>query len=169
MGAEVYAKYFPFEEYYNKVVVPLNPRRFRQHGDMFVCPMHDDHDPSLGVIRKKSGAEICHCFGCNYWGDVVKFHQSFCQKYLHRYMSGEDVLKDLSRIFGVNYDSLPALSGGMEGDRQLRQENEMLKAFDGFDIGNYKYMISKGKKERKGVAYFNTLMMVMTSRVKETE
>ena len=168
MGAEVYAKYFPFEEYYNKVVVPVNRRRFHQSGDMFVCPMHDDHDPSLGVIRKKNGIEVCHCFGCNYWGDVVKFHQSFCQKYLHRYMSSYDVLKDLSRIFGVDYESLPKGSG-LEEDKQLRQENEMLKAFDDFDIGDYKYMISKGKKEKKGIAYYNTLMMIMTAKVKESE
>ena len=45
----------------------------------------------------------------------------------------------------------------------------MLKAFDDFDIGDYKYMISKGKKEKKGIAYYNTLMMIMTAKVKESE
>ena len=50
-----------------------------------------------------------------------------------------------------------------------RQESELLKAMDDFDIGDFKYMITDGKRKKKGVGYYNTLLMVMVAKMKENE
>ena len=40
---------------------------------------------------------------------------------------------------------------------------------DSFDIGDFKYMVAEGKRQGKGIGYFNTLLMVMVNEVKENE
>lgn len=39
-----------------------------------ICPFHEDHNPSFSINREK---QYCHCFGCNFSGDVIKFAQRF--------------------------------------------------------------------------------------------
>ena len=37
-----------------------------------LCPWHDDHDPSLGLVEG-SGKNYCHCFSCGKGGDVIEY------------------------------------------------------------------------------------------------
>ena len=164
-----YSEYFPIEEYYEKVVIPINPRRYKIITGKMICPMHDDHDPSLGIIKKKSGTEICHCFGCNYWGSILEFHQAISKKFFKKYLEPEGALKDLCRIFNVDYNSLPVGDLSSIEDKGIRQENELLKAMDEFDIGDFKHLIAEGKRQKKGIGCFNALLMVMISEIKESE
>lgn len=164
-----YSKYFPVEDYYEKVVIPINPRRFRVVGDKMICPLHDDHDPSLGVIRKKDGNELCHCFGCNYWGNVVRLHQSIRKKYFNKYITPVDSLKELCSMFNVDYNKLPLDDTSLIEDRDTRQEQELMKSMDSFDIGDFKYLVQEGKRANKGIGYFNALLMTMVSVVKSQE
>ncbi len=39
-----------------------------------LCPFHDDHKPSMGVVPAKG---IFHCFVCGAGGDVISFVQKF--------------------------------------------------------------------------------------------
>ena len=161
-----YSKFFPVLDYYEKVVVPINPKRFRVSSDKMICPFHMDTDPSLGVIVKKDGRELCHCFGCNYWGDIIRLHQSVSKKYYRKYLEPEESLVELCRIFGVSIDSVPAI-GTPGGDLEERQESDLIKAMEGFDIGDFKYLIQKGKKEKRGIGYFNALTMSMVDTIKK--
>lgn len=164
-----YSDYFPIEEYYRRVVQPINKHfKIVNSGSkvMMVCPFHNDHDPSLGIVKKKSGEELCHCFGCNYWGDIVKVHQNIVKKYQARYISPEDSLVELCKIFDVNRDSLPVEDLSSIEDMGIRQENELLKAMDDFDIGDFKYLITEGKKKGKGIGYYNALLMTMVGQYK---
>ena len=167
-----YSEFFPIEEYYKRVIQPSSRNykiSYSGNRPMMVCPFHNDHDPSLGIIKKKSGEEICHCFGCNYWGDIVKVHQDFNKRIKGRYVKPEDALIELCNIFGVSRDSLPVDDLGSIEDKGSRQEYGLIKAMDSFDIGDFKYMIAEGKRQRKGIGYFNTLLMVMVNQVKENE
>ena len=167
-----YSEFFSIEDYYTRMVMPSN-RRFKKEVSgskvMMVCPFHNDHDPSLGIIKKKSGEEICHCFGCNYWGDIVKVPQDFVKRYQNRYINPEESLVELCNIFDVDRDSLPVENLKDIEDMGSRQESELLKAMDDFDIGDFKYMITDGKRKKKGVGYYNTLLMVMVAKMKENE
>ena len=164
-----YSKYFPVREYYEKYVIPINPNRYRMTTDKMVCPVHNDHDPSLGIIRSKSDGEVCHCFGCNFWGNIVELHQKINRRHFKKYLSDEEAKKDLCRIFNIDYNSLPKEVNEGTIEKGLRQEIALNQAIEGFDIGDFKYLIQEGKKNKKGLNYFNTLMMVMVNEVKESE
>lgn len=166
-----YSKYFPVREYYRKYIIPINPSRYRESstGKMMVCPVHNDHDPSLGIVHLKKEGEICHCFGCNYWGNVVELHQRVNRRLFKKYLSEEDAIRDLCKIFEIDYNTLPKEVSVKDLERGLRQEIALNEALEGFDIGDFKQMITEGKKKKKGIAYFNTLMMMAVNEVKESE
>lgn len=151
-----YNSIFPIEEYYRKVVIPINPRKYYigSSGKM-VCPLHNDINPSLGVSHGK-----LHCFGCDYWGDIVKFHRNVSYKHLDKRMTYEESKKDLCRIFDVDYKSLPS-EEELVLDREERYFQGMKSIEEGFDISDYREMFLKGKMKGKSVAYFNTLLMIM--------
>lgn len=164
-----YSKIFPIRDYYQKYIVPINPGRYRMSSDKMVCPLHDDHDPSLGIVYSKTEGESCHCFGCNFWGNIVELHQRVNRRHFKRYLSDEEAIKDLCRIFDISYDSVPKDVDISTLDKGIRQEIELEKALEGFDIGDFKNLIFQGKKTKKGIAYFNTITMMMVDEVKREQ
>lgn len=162
-----YNNYFPIVEYYKKVVVPINPDRYKIKSDkMFVCPVHNDHDPSLGLIPSKNG-DTCHCFGCNFWGNVVELHQRVSRRLLKKYLSEDEAIHDLCRIFNVDYKSLPLEESGGGLDKGLKQELALSEAMDNFDIGDFKQLVYEGKKQKRPIGYFNALVMTMIDSCRE--
>ena len=137
-----YKKIFPIREYYSKFIIPIDSGRFRlSSGGKMVCPMHKDHDPSMGVIENTTG-EVCHCFGCGYSADILKLHRDIVRRYKHRRLSERkeksvEKTKDEKRI-----------------DMMENKKKE-------FDISDFRYAVMQGKKEGKGIGYFNALMMSM--------
>lgn len=160
---------FPIVEYYKKVVVPVNPARYRVKNDkMMVCPLHDDVNPSMGVIRTKDGKETFHCFGCNAWGNIVDLHKRVSKRLFRRYFSEDDALKDLCRIFGEDYSKFTSASKEEDSfDADIRKDLAVQKATERFDVYDFRNMLRQGKADKKGVAYFNTLIMVMIASLKE--
>lgn len=159
-----YSKLFPIRDYYNKYIVPINPGRYKETATTMVCPVHNDHDPSLGIIKSKSDGEICHCFGCNFWGNVVELHKRVNRRHFKKYLSDEEAKKELCGIFGVDYGSLPDEKGSR--DKYVIQEALLDESINKFDISDFKYMLLDGKRKGKKINYFNTLLMVMTNEVK---
>jgi len=163
-----YSKYFRVVDYYEKFVIPLNPRRYKVQSDkMMVCPLHDDHDPSLGIIPSKKEGETFHCFGCNAWGSIVELHQGVCKRLLHKYITEEESLKDLCRIMNVDYDKIPKEDLSTDLNKGVRQEVALGQALEKFDIQDFQYMLMEGKMKNKGINYFNTITMIMLNEVKE--
>lgn len=70
-------------------VVALKPKGREYVG---LCPFHDDHKPSMGVVPSKG---IFHCFVCGSGGDVFSFVQKF-----HK-MDFPEALRFLAEKFGV--------------------------------------------------------------------
>lgn len=160
-----YGRYFPVQEYYRRYIQPMNPRHYVEKSNKMVCPVHDDHDPSLGIIVHKNGEEVCHCFGCNFWGNVVELHQRVNRRLFNKFLTTEDARKELCDMFGVDYDKLPA-EDNKPKDKGLREELAIYDSIENFDLGDFKYKITEGKQKKKGVAYYNTLLMIMTNEVK---
>lgn len=156
-----YKKIFPIREYYSKFIIPIDSGRFRlSSGGKMVCPMHKDHDPSMGVIENTTG-EVCHCFGCGYSADVLKLHRDIVRRYKHRRLSDEEVKKDLCRIFGIDYSALLRKEKSIEKTRDEKRIDMMENKKKEFDISDFRYAVMQGKKEGKGIGYFNALMMSM--------
>lgn len=163
-----YKKYFPVREYYKKYIVPIDPGKFKTVKDKMVCPLHNDHDPSLGTVNSKAEGEICHCFGCNFWGNIIELHQKVNRKYYKKYLTDDEAKHDLCRIFDIKYESLPIEETSKVLDKDIRQEMEMARALERFDIGDFQQMIIEGKRNKSGIAYFNTLIMSMLNEVKQS-
>lgn len=161
----------PIVEYYKKVVVPVNPKRYWVKNDkMMVCPLHDDVNPSMGVIRSKDGKESYHCFGCNAWGSVVDLHRRVSKRLYNRYLSEDDAIKDLCRLFGLDYGEVSSSNNQADMfDEDIKKDTAMQEAMDNFDISDFRNMILQGKVEKKGVAYYNTLVMIMINQIKNSE
>lgn len=165
-----YNSYFPIVEYYKKVVEPLNPERYKVKSDkMFVCPLHDDHDPSLGLIKSKKG-DMVHCFGCGFWGDIIKFHKTVSRRQLKKVISDEEALKELCNIFKKDYNSVPKSSSlGVTADSGASKELAVDDAIEDFDIGDFQKLMFDGKREKKPIGYFNAVVMTMVDAVKKEE
>ena len=160
-----YSKFFQISEYYERVVVPINPRKYTSSSDKMICPLHSDHDPSMGIITKKDGTELCHCFGCNYWGDIVSLHRKVSKKLMGKSLSEADAVKELCKIFNVD-ESLVKLEE-LKSQNSFSQEEDIERAMDNFDIGDLKNLIRDGKRKKKSITYYNTLVIMMISAYKE--
>lgn len=161
-----YSSYFPILEYYKLFVQPMNPSRYKiKNEKMMVCPLHNDHDPSMGIMESKSRGEVYHCFGCGSWGDVVDLHIGVMKRLKGIYMSYDEALRDLCRIFSVNYEDIPK-SSEKEEDSQILQEIALEEAMERFDVSDYRELFLEGKRKKKSIAYFNTLTMIMVNELK---
>lgn len=164
-----YNKYFPIQDYYRKVIIPLNPKRFHlSSGGKMVCPMHEDHDPSMGVVGGKD-KELCHCFGCGYWGDIIKLHKDISRRYNHRVLSNTEALRELCRLFGVNYDVFSENKKAEEKSLDEKRMNLISAKQNEFDTSDFSYLFVDGKRKGKGIGYFNALMMSMIWELKKGE
>ena len=163
-----YKDYFPIIEYYKKVVIPVNPNHFWIKSDkMMVCPLHDDVNPSMGIIIDSDGNELYHCFGCNRWGDVVKLHKQVSSRLFKRYLSDDESLKDLCRIFNVSLKKVEVIKNDYIEDDDIRREVALQNATERFDISDFRRMFIEGKLQKKSIVYFNTITMMMINELKE--
>lgn len=161
-----YKDYFPIIEYYKKVVMPVNKKYWVKSDRMMVCPLHDDINPSMGIITGSDGDELYHCFGCNQWGSVVDLHKKVSRKLLKRYFSDEEALKDLCRIFNVPYNLFNVSDDKNSEDEDIRREIAISSAIDKYDISDFKRMFIEGKLHKKSIGYFNTITMMMVNELK---
>lgn len=157
-----YGKWFPIEEYYEKVVIPLDSRFKKRKKGMFVCCFHDDTDPSLGIIYSKDKGEIYHCFGCNAWGNIIDMHKKVSRKYFRKSIGDERAIKELCEIFNVDPSELPKVTNVEDiTDKEVRKQLAIAEAMNHIDVGYFQNKIIEGKMENKGIPYYNTLLIRM--------
>ena len=165
-----YSKFFPIKEYYEKVVMPLNKKYRYTKKDKFVCCLHDDTDPSLGIIMSKNKGEIFHCFGCNSWGNILVLHKRVSLKFFNKRIDDELCKRELCNIFGIDYSSLPKEEYVLENvhDKDIRKELAMREALQRYDISDFRNSLIEGKMKGKEIEYFNTnLIRIMCELKKE--
>lgn len=114
--------------------------------DMAICPLHNDHDPSFGLIKSKKykGVLVGHCFGCGRVVDVIRLNQQLINKGLiHReYYSGNQVVtylesaKFLAEEKNLSLDDTEAESLDMD-NIQIQRELSIRKSRDKYSIRDF--------------------------------
>ena len=93
-------------DYYDRVVHELGSiykERSLNHQRTVICPLHDDTDPSLGLMNHRflPKVKLYHCFGCNSTGDIIRFHQRIESKWHGREISEKTACEELAQMFGI--------------------------------------------------------------------
>lgn len=163
-----YSKYFPIEEYYDKVVVPINKRFKITKSGKRICPLHDDINPSFGLVHNKNG-EFYHCFGCNAWVNVIEFHKRIQSRYFNRVVNEENSVRELCKIFNVNYTDLPKQLSDYENssDKSIRKQVALRKELDRYSLYDFNSDFLAGKMEGKGIPYFNRILIQLIDSKKD--
>ena len=167
-----YSEYFPIRAYYEKVVMPLSKKFRVTKGDKFICCLHDDTDPSMGIIHSKNKGEIFHCFGCNSYGTVIDLHKRVSLKYFNKRLDTELAKRELCGVFGIPYDSLPKEEDykiSNVGDKDVRKAIAFNDSLKKYTVSDFKSDFISGKMEDKGVSYFNSLLIRTLDRVKKEQ
>lgn len=162
-----YSNIFPIEEYYRRVVMPLDKKFKVVKGDKFICCLHDDNDPSMGIIKSKKKGELFHCFGGCGSGTVVDLHKRVSLIYFKKRLDEESAIRELCSIFEKDYSSIPQEDVVNISDRYVLREMAIQESLTSFDISDFRHGIIDGKMEGKGVDYFNSLMVKMIDKLKE--
>ena len=100
------------EKFYDACVRPLE-RKFQRYAlsqnSTAICPLHDDNDPSLGVISQKGGFSY-HCFGCGAWGDIVDLCRNVEARYAGKTLSEQAAINRVIELLGLelpeNYEDV---------------------------------------------------------------
>lgn len=165
-----YSPYFPLRGYYEKVVMPLD-RKFKvTKADKYICCLHDDKDPSMGLLKSKSKGEVFHCFGCNAWGNVIDLHRKVSFKYFGKNIDDEQAKRELCTIFGIDYTVLPKDEMGVsDSNSEIRKALAMRDALSRFDIQDFQSKFIEGKLENRSIGYYNALLVKMIVSEKEKE
>lgn len=162
----IYKDYFSILEYYKKVLIPKNPNHYKIKSDkMMVCPLHDDVNPSMGIVVGKDGEELFHCFGCNQWGNIVELNKKVNRRVFKKYLTDKESLQELCNLFNVPFEKVDSEEQTVEND-DVRIDMAIDKAIDKYDISDYKRLIVEGKLKKKGISYFNTITMMMINELK---
>lgn len=159
-----YGKYFPLKDYYEKVIMAIDKRFKYPKKDMFICCLHEDTDPSMGIVHSKKKGEQFHCFGCNAWGNIVDLHKKVSLKYFGKNLDNEQVRRELCNIFGVDYKTLPSeddFSINNVTDKNVRKELALREALNKYTILDFKRDFIEGKIRGESISYFNTLLINM--------
>lgn len=162
-----YSEYFSILDYYKLFVQPINKKYFTKNDKMMVCPLHDDVNPSMGIIKTSGGKELYHCFGCNSWGDIVDLHIKVSRRLKKRYLDRESALIELCKMFGVDYEKVKSKEQADIFDKDIKVDNAMSAKEREFDFADFRNMITDGKLQGRKISYFNTLMIMMISSLKE--
>ena len=93
-------------DYYDKVVHELGDLfkdRSLNHNRTVICPLHDDTDPSLGLMNHRflPKVKLYHCFGCNSTGDIIRFHQRIESRWHKREISEKTACEELAKLFNI--------------------------------------------------------------------
>lgn len=114
--------------------------------DMAICPLHNDHDPSFGLIKSKKykGVLVGHCFGCGRVVDVIRLNQQLINKGLIRreYYLGNQVItylesaKLLAEEKNLSLDDIETESLDMD-NIQIQRELSIRKSRDRYSIRDF--------------------------------
>lgn len=95
--------------YYDDVIAKYDTKfavRPMSISRMGVCPLHDDNDPSFGVVTTKQGVEIYNCFGCGKRGTLIDLVINSVEIWEKRTLTKEAALRELAKRYGFDAEEI---------------------------------------------------------------
>lgn len=103
-----------FTDYYERNIKTMGGKYTRYplgFGQEAICPLHDDHDPSLGILKsRKSGSVVFKCFGCGRTGTIVDFHRAVRSKYDGVKLDEKSAVLELCKMYNIPEPELKDLA-----------------------------------------------------------
>lgn len=151
-----------FADYYAKVLVPYNKKYRYTRGTKFLCPFHDDKNPSLGVYVQK-GKQMYHCFGCGDGksGDIIDFHKRVQLEVFNKSINHEEAYLELCKLFDITPEEDKPQTKEEIRNEQIEKRLERRRALKSIDVSYYNDKIREGKELGKGIKYYNDLLACM--------
>lgn len=103
------------QDYYLLNITPLH-EKFTHYklspSQLAICPLHNDHDPSFGIIKRKfpEGSYSFHCFGCGKAGTVIRLHQLVSVMYNNKELTVNEACTELCSLFGIPIPNLEEIA-----------------------------------------------------------
>lgn len=96
-------------DYYDNQIGVLNQKykeKSWQTVKVVVCPLHNDHDASLGLMRDRNNKGVLryHCFGCGATGTVVNLHQHITKQKTGKTLSLLEAARELATLYNIEVD-----------------------------------------------------------------
>lgn len=161
-------------DYYDKVVHKIQPKfseRSLLVNRTVICPLHDDNDPSLGLMnhRHLKGVRLYHCFGCNSTGTIIRLHQRIVSKYEDRKLNDEQACYELAKMFNIPLDGIEETKEEDFEKRYLRKLADIDSHMNDYTVKDYSNELLKLRKESKIVdlKMVNKASIKMISTVKK--
>ena len=142
-------------DYYDRFVHPLGAKyaeRSLKHNNLVICPLHDDNDPSFGLIRHRflDGVMIYHCFGCNASGTVIRLHQRIQSMYFGRSLTEEAACRELAALYGVPLGDFESLSQEDYEKRFQLRYNDIGRLMHRYTVKEFKDSLLNARKNASG-------------------
>lgn len=160
-------------DYYERYIKPLD-KRFENYSfyasRTVLCPLHDDNDPSLGLISHRfyDGVKIYHCFGCGMSGTIIRLHQLIQDMYHGNKMTDEEACKDLASLFGVSLDDFTELAEDDYEGRYLQKLKKIDKLKDAYTLNDFSRALldarKSGGKDILGVLHMESIKLIATKK-----
>lgn len=132
-------------DYYNQLIVAEIGGRFRgtelTDKNTAICPLHEDHDPSMGVLNPGTDKERFHCFGCGRSGNIISLHKRVMKLWKKIDLSDEETKADLEKRFGVKIEA-----GGSGSGRGIGLKKKIELASKMYGLGDLRVDLREAKK-----------------------
>lgn len=118
-----------------------------------ICPLHDDTDPSLGLMNHRfyPKVKLYHCFGCNSTGDIIRFHQRIESKYHKREINEQTACEELAAMFNIPLDGYEAIEDDDYEAKYVQKERkideEVKHSYTSRDFSNELLNLRKASKQ----------------------
>lgn len=164
----------PVSMYYDTHIKPIDAKRFKDSSltakRTAICPLHDDSDPSFGLIKDKFKPNVhnYHCFGCNASGNVIRLHQRIQLQYFGNDLTYAEAQKDLARL----YPDLIDLTQVVEIDesnvqvRFMKSRLALKRASNRYTIRTYSDDLMSVRKERGSIPLEEQVYRINNATIK---
>ena len=143
-------------DYYDKVVHKIEPKfaaRSLTVSRTVICPLHDDNDPSLGLMnhRHLKGVRFYNCFVCNSTGTIIRLHQRIVSKYEDRKINDEQACYELAKMFNIPLEGIEETSEDDFEKRYIRKMMDIDTHLKDYTVRDYSNELLKLRKESQVV------------------
>lgn len=139
-------------DYYDTYVINFDPKfksRSLRASRTVICPVHDDNDPSFGLMRHRHlpGVMLYHCFGCNSTGTIIRLHQRIREKYDGIKLNEQKACEEIAHIFQIPLDEFNEDDEEDYNVKYMRMQRKITELTKSYTSKDFSDEILKLRKE----------------------